>query len=96
MLSLRELQTDFIGGAVRRRAQLRARAGRGEGRRARAPVELYRNNVHANFIDSSSSFPAVWRLVGEDYFAKLRASTNKCTRRGPAICCMPAPPLPGF
>src|SRR5882724_11757797 len=30
---------------------------------------LYRNTVRSNFIDSlHSSFPVIWRLVGEDYF----------------------------
>jgi hypothetical protein len=33
---------------------------------------VYRANVRANFLDSlHSSFPALWRLVGEEYFRQL-------------------------
>jgi hypothetical protein len=47
---------------------------------ATAPARLgvYRNNVRANFIDSlHSSFPAIWRLVGEAYFRQIAGEFHR-------------------
>ncbi len=56
MPSLRSLQSDFLGALLG--------AGQIEGRQG-----LYQSNVRINFSDSlRSTYPAVWRLVGEDYF----------------------------
>lgn len=59
MPSLRSLQTDFLDALLS--------AGRSEGR-----LSLYQSNVRANFTDSlRSTYPAIWRLVGEDYFRQV-------------------------
>ncbi|MGO9424217.1 MAG: putative DNA-binding domain-containing protein [Steroidobacteraceae bacterium] len=56
MPSLRSLQRDFLDALLG--------AGQIEGR-----LGLYQSNVRANFSDSlRSTYPAVRRLVGEDYF----------------------------
>ena len=35
-------------------------------------LRVYRNNVRTNFVDAlHSSYPALWRLVGEDYFRQI-------------------------
>lgn len=37
-----------------------------------ARLDVYRANVRANFVDAlRSTFPAVWRLVGEEYFRQI-------------------------
>ena len=69
MPSLRELQTRVVNGLL---------AGRPDGAAAlvledRIPPEarlrIYQNNARANFIDAlRSTYPVIWRLVGEDYF----------------------------
>jgi hypothetical protein len=39
---------------------------------AAAPLDVYRNTVRGNFVDAlRSTYPAVWRLVGEDYFRQI-------------------------
>lgn len=78
MLSLRELQTDFmgalLGGELTAPSALLAAGCTAPARR----LQIYRNNVQANFIDSlHSSFPALWRLVGEDYFRQVAREYHK-------------------
>ncbi len=75
MPSLRSLQTDFLNALFG--AEL------GEGR-----LSLYQNNVRANFADSlRSTYPAVWRLVGEDYFrhAALEFQRSHPSRSGDLV-----------
>jgi hypothetical protein len=37
-----------------------------------AQLNVYRRNVRGNFVDAlRSTFPAVWRLVGDDYFRQI-------------------------
>jgi len=56
MPSLRSLQTDFLDALL-------------GGELSEGRMRLYQSNVQANFVDSlHSSYPAIWRLVGEDYF----------------------------
>jgi len=76
MPSLRSLQTDvmsaLLSGELRDAAALIALGGAAGTASPARRLEVYRNNVRANFIDSlHSSFPAVWRLVGEDYFRQV-------------------------
>jgi Putative DNA-binding domain len=72
MPSLRELQMHFMEGLLgsdpaRAIALIAARPTCGSA--VAGQVGLYRNTVRSNFIDSlHSSFPVIWRLVGEDYF----------------------------
>jgi hypothetical protein len=72
MPPLRELQSGFMdallsGNPSRAAALLAERSAAAEGR-----LRLYRNNVLANFTASlRSSFPAIWRLVGEEYFGQI-------------------------
>ncbi len=72
MPSLRSLQTGFLDALFG--------AEPSEGR-----LQLYQNNVRANFADSlRSTYPAVWRLVGEDYFrqAALQFQRSHPSRSG--------------
>ncbi len=72
MPSLRSLQTDFLDALLS--------AGQSEGR-----LSLYQSNVRANFTDSlRSTYPAIWRLVGEDYFrqAALEFQRSHPSRSG--------------
>ena len=78
MPSLRELQSDFLdallSGELERVAPLLTRSGAEPARR----VGVYRSNVQGNFIDSlRSTFPAIWRLVGEDYFRQTAREFQK-------------------
>jgi hypothetical protein len=82
MPSLRSLQTDFLdailSGELEGATPLLA-CGRGTGRAAPARrLAVYQNNVRANFIESlHSSFPALWRLVGEDYFRQIAGAYHR-------------------
>jgi len=76
MPSLRSLQTDvmnaLLSGEAGPAAALIALGGAAASASPARRLEVYRTNVGANFIDSlHSSFPAVWRLVGEEYFRQV-------------------------
>ncbi|MGO9635012.1 MAG: putative DNA-binding domain-containing protein [Steroidobacteraceae bacterium] len=73
MPSLRNLQTQvmnaLMGGEAGRAAALIAMDCAAPAPSPAQRLAVYRNNVHANFLDSlRSSYPAIRRLVGEDYF----------------------------
>lgn len=76
MPSLRSLQTDVMnallsGESGPAAALIALRGAAGTVSPARR-LDVYRSNVRANFQGSlRSSFPAVWRLVGEDYFRQV-------------------------
>jgi hypothetical protein len=82
MPSLRSLQTDFmdaiLSGEFEGVTPLLA-AGHGAGHPAPARrLAVHRSNVRANFLDSlHSSFPALWRLVGEDYFRQIAGAYHR-------------------
>jgi hypothetical protein len=67
-MPLRELQDGImnalLGASLEPALELMATRATAEQR-----LSVYRNNTRANFLASlRSSFPAIWRLVGEDYF----------------------------
>jgi hypothetical protein len=81
MPSLRELQADFMDALLDT-----ASAGRASaliaGARAEGRLGVYANTVRRNFRDALlSTFPAVNRLVGEDYF---RQAAGEFQRRHPS------------
>jgi hypothetical protein len=80
MPSLRELQAEFMSAVLDDDTPpLAARLVSG-GRDARRRIAVYRQNAEANFLHSLRlCFPAVQRLVGEEYF--LRCVRRYRTRR---------------
>jgi hypothetical protein len=82
MPSLRSLQTDFMDAILSGELEgvthlLAAERGAKPPSPARR-LAVYQNNVRANFIDSlHSSFPALWRLVGEDYFRQIAGAYHR-------------------
>jgi hypothetical protein len=75
MPSLRDLQHEFMGALLSGEstvdASLTARLA-AQGAAALRRLDVYRTHVQANFTESlRSSFPAVFRLVGEDYFRQV-------------------------
>ncbi len=73
MPSLRSLQTQvmnaLMSGELSQAAALIAMGGVAPTASPAQRLAVYRSNVGANFLDSlHSSYPAIWRLVGEDYF----------------------------
>jgi len=81
MPSLRELQFNvmdaLLAGSSECALALIARPSEAASR-----LGVYRNNVQSNFQDAlRSSFPAIWRLVGEDYF---RQAARGFQRRRPS------------
>jgi hypothetical protein len=76
MPSLRSLQSQImdalLSGESEPAAALVAMGGRPDAISPARRLGVYGNNVRANFLESLiSSFPAVRRLVGEDYFRQL-------------------------
>jgi hypothetical protein len=82
MPSLRSLQTDFMDAILSGEFEgvtplLAAGPGAGHPTPVRR-LAVYRNNVRANFVESlHSSFPALWRLVGEDYFRQIAGAYHR-------------------
>jgi hypothetical protein len=71
MPSLHELQSSVMHALLDGDAHLAAPLIAARGIAPKARLEIYANNARTNFIDSlKSSFPAIRRLVGEDYFLK--------------------------
>ncbi len=74
MTSLRELQTRVMHAVLRTASEsspIEAVLGLIDTpvERAVAGLEVYRNTAHVNHVDAlHSTYPAVWRLVGADYF----------------------------
>jgi hypothetical protein len=67
--SLRELQADFMDALLDSGLPRAAALIAGPRARAEQRFEVYANTVQGNFRDAlRSTFPAIWRLVGEDYF----------------------------
>jgi hypothetical protein len=84
MPSLRDLQTDVMRAILaaddRRAAQLVSAHGIAAARR----LGIYANNARVNFYESlRASFPAILRLVGEDYFHQCACEFQK---RYPSKC----------
>ncbi len=90
-MPLRELQIRFLdallgvtaeGLAVAPESAIALLAG---GSQPAVPrLQVYRGTVQANFADAlRSSYPAIWRLVGEDYF---RQTAREFQRRHPSRC----------
>jgi hypothetical protein len=81
MPSLRELQTHVMD-AVLAGSTTGALALIASPSEALPRLRVYCNNVQANFEDAlHSSFPALWRLVGQDYF---RQTAREFQRRHPS------------
>jgi hypothetical protein len=89
MPSLRELQTRVLEALLAASPEsLTAspdsaiRLIAGHGGPAASRLGVYRNNVQGNFEDAlRSSFPVIWRLVGEDYF---RQTAREFQRQHPS------------
>ncbi len=86
MPSLRSLQTQvmnaLMSGDLRQAAPLIAMGGAARAASPARRLGVYRSNVCANFLDSlHASFPAIWRLVGEDYF---RQAAREYHRENPS------------
>jgi hypothetical protein len=84
MPSLRDLQVDFLKAVLNaddgRAAQLVVERGIAATRR----LGIYANNARVNFHESlQASFPAVLRLVGEQYFHQCAREYQK---RFPSVC----------
>jgi hypothetical protein len=72
MPSLRELQLDFMHALLDGDAERAAPLIASRGIAPQARLEIYANNARTQFIESLiSSFPAIRRLVGEDYFNQV-------------------------
>jgi len=69
MPSLRELQLDVMHALLDGKAEHATPLIAARGIAAKHALSVYANNARTNFIESlRSSFPAIRRLVGEDYF----------------------------
>jgi hypothetical protein len=74
MSTLLDLQTRMMGALLRDDPAAAADLLRGDGDEARRRIAIHANNARTNFLDSlRSSFPAVRRLVGDEYFDQCAA-----------------------
>jgi hypothetical protein len=72
MPSLRELQTRVMDALLSASAEGAAPLIDLPNETALSRLHVYGNNVRTNFVDGlHSSYPAIWRLVGEDYFRQI-------------------------
>ena len=72
MNSLADLQQRFVHALVEPQAVPAPAAIEADGLSSARRLQVYRNNLHANLGDALVSvFPAVRRLVGEEYFAAV-------------------------
>lgn len=69
MPSLREFQTQFVNGLLAEQPDGAAALIRSSGIAAESRLRIYQNNVRTHFVEAlRSTYPVIWRLVGEDYF----------------------------
>jgi hypothetical protein len=62
-----------------------------------ARLEVYRRNLRANFVDAlRSTFPAVWRLVGEDHFRQIARRFQEFTPSGSGDLTVVGEFFPGY
>jgi hypothetical protein len=82
MTSLRELQTRMLEALLNGPSGDAAELIDAAAPIALSRLQVYRNNVLANFADALRlTYPAIWRLVGEDYF---RQTARNFQRRQPS------------
>jgi len=69
MPSLRELQTQVVNGLLAEQPDGAVALIRSSGIAAESRLRIYQNNARTNFVEAlRSTYPVLWRLVGEDYF----------------------------
>ena len=72
MPSLRELQTQVLNGLLAEQPDGAAALIRSSGIAAESRLRIYQNNARTNFAEAlRSTYPVIWRLVGEDYFRQI-------------------------
>jgi Putative DNA-binding domain len=72
MPSLHELQSQVMDALLRATPEGAAALVDSPDGTAVARLQIYQNNVRANFVAAlRSSYPAIWRLVGGDYFRQI-------------------------
>ena len=82
MPSLRELQTQVVNGLLAEQLDGAAALIRAGGIRPESRLRIYQNNARTNFAEAlRSTYPVIWRLVGEDYF---RQTARAFQRRHPS------------
>jgi len=69
MPSLRELQNRVVNDLLAAQPGDAAPLIRASGIAAESRLRIYQNNARTNFVEAlRSTYPVIWRLVGEDYF----------------------------
>ncbi len=82
MPSLRELQTRMMGALLQGASEDAAALLDAPPATALSRLQVYENNVRSNFAEAlRSTYPAIRRLVGEDYFGR---SAREFQRRHPS------------
>ena len=83
MPSLRELQTRVLNGLLAEQPDGAAALILSSGIAAESRLRIYQNNARTNFVEAlRSTYPVIWRLVGEDYF---RQTVWLFQRRNPSL-----------
>src|SRR5680860_545523 len=87
MQPLNELQTGFARAVIDADAAVPPPVTSHTGRRPSKRFNVYRNNIHASLISVlQGRFPAVARLVGDEFFAALaRVYISKQPPRSPIL-----------